>query len=56
MPDVKTTTEREMEILRENHIEKPEKFGVMARGDDFIRLLCYDTRCVLTINKGDKPW
>ena len=41
--------------MRENHLD-PKNYGVLYRDADCIRLLCYETRDMLTIWKGDRKW
>lgn len=48
-------TETECQILRENHLD-PKEYGVIRRTADSIKLLCYDTRDIVTIDKGDRKW
>ena len=55
MPKVRTASEQEERILRENRLE-PGEYGVLHSDEDFIRLLCYKTRDDVTIRKGDRPW
>lgn len=55
MPAVTTPNEREKQILRENYLE-PGNYGVIYRDADCIRLLCYATRDMITIYKGDRKW
>lgn len=55
MPYVDTLTEREEHILRENSMI-PDDFGVMYRDATSIRLLNYNTRDIITIDKGDRKW
>lgn len=46
----------EKQIMRENGITDTKSYGVMYRDSDCIRLLCYVTRDVITIHKGDRKW
>lgn len=55
MPNVTTLTKQEEQILRENGMN-PKDYGVMYRDAACIRLLCYLTRDVITIDKGDRKW
>lgn len=55
MPSVTALTKNEEQILRENGMD-PKHYGVMYRDAGRIRLLCYLTRDVVTIDKGDRPW
>lgn len=47
--------EKEKRILRENGMD-PKCYGVMTRDEDMIRLLCYKTRDIITVHKGDRKW
>lgn len=47
--------ETEKQILRENHLD-PKEYGVIRRTADSLKLLCFDTRDIVTINKGDRKW
>lgn len=55
MPSVTVPTPQEESILRENGLD-PNRFGVIYRDLDTIRLLCYATRDNITINRGDRKW
>lgn len=48
-------SESEVQILRENHLD-PKEYGVIRRTADSIKLLCFDTRDIVTIDKGDRKW
>lgn len=47
--------ERDEQIIRENGMD-PKNYGVLYRDADCIRLLCYITRDMITIYKGDRKW
>lgn len=55
MSKVTSTNEREEKILRENGMD-PSEYGVIHSEDDYIRFLCYKTRDIVQISKGDRPW
>lgn len=55
MPAVTVPKDREAQILRENNLN-PNDFGVMYKDANCIRLLCYATRDIVTIHKGDRKW
>lgn len=55
MPYVTVPNEREEQILRENGLD-PKNFGVTFRSADCIRLLCYTTRDIITVWRGDRKW
>ncbi|MCI7808006.1 hypothetical protein MR626_01750 [bacterium] len=55
MPKVTVPDEREKKIIRENQMD-PDHYGVTYRDKDTIRLLCYETRDEVVIQKGDRPW
>lgn len=55
MAKVTATGEREERILRENGMD-PGKYGVIHKEDDCIRFLCYKTRDIIEIHKGDRAW
>lgn len=55
MPNVKVPTEMETQIIRENGMN-PNNYGVCYRDATCIRLLCYLTRDIITIDKGDRKW
>lgn len=55
MPKVRTASEQEERILRENRLE-PREYGVLHSDGDSIRLLCYKTRDVIEIHRGDRRW
>lgn len=42
-------------IIQENGMD-PEKYGVKFRDEECIRLLCFATRDVIVIWKGDRKW
>lgn len=56
MPSVTVPTETEKQIMRENGLTNQKDYGVMYRDADCIRLLCYLTRDIITIHKGDRKW
>ena len=47
--------EKEKRIIRENLLD-PKRVGVMYSTENKIRLLCYPTRDVIVIEKGDRKW
>lgn len=47
--------EKEKRIIRQNLLD-PEKVAVMYSDETKIRLLCYPTRDVIVIEKGDRKW
>lgn len=55
MPSVTMLSENEKQILRENGMD-PKNYGVLYRDASCIRLLCFLTRDIVTIDKGDRPW
>ena len=55
MAKVRVPTAEEEKILRENRME-PREYGVLNRDETSIRLLCYITRDVIEIHKGDRAW
>lgn len=55
MPSITMLTRTEEQILRENGMD-PKNYGVMYRDASCIRLLCFLTRDIVTIDKGDRPW
>ena len=48
--------EDEKQIMQENGINDVKSYGIMYRDADTIRLLCYATRDVITIHRGDRKW
>lgn len=55
MPKFVTPKPEQAEILRRNGID-PDSVAVDDWGDDWIRVLVYKTRDMITINMGDKAW
>ena len=55
MGRVRVPDETECQIIRENGMN-PDSYGVEFRDADTIRLLCYATRDVVTIWRGDRKW
>lgn len=55
MPNVTQADDRELQIIRENGMD-PNNYGVCYRDATCIRLLCYLTRDIITIDKGDRKW
>ena len=55
MSKVTAIKEQEEKILRENGMD-PSKYGVLQITEDHIRLLCYKTRDIIEIWKGDRSW
>ena len=55
MPYVTVPTDKEKQILRENGMN-PNDYGVTYRDADIFRLLCYATRDIITIDRGDRKW
>lgn len=55
MNDFRVPDAQESRIITENGLN-PDSVAVMLRGDDFLLLLHYRTRCTIRINRGDRPW
>ena len=55
MARVRVPDETEAQIIRENGMNT-DSYGVEFRDADTIRLLCYATRDVVTIWRGDRKW
>lgn len=47
--------ERQMAILRKNEIGT-EHIVVVTSDNDHIRVLNHQTRCVITVHRGDSKW
>lgn len=47
--------EQQAKIIRENGID-PNAVAVYMTGEDYLRLLVYETRDMITITKGDRSW
>lgn len=52
---ISALNEVEEKILRENHLN-PKEYGLIRRTADSLKLLCFDTRDIVTIDKGDRKW
>lgn len=55
MGRIRAANEAEEKILRDNKME-PRCYGVISADEDSIRLLCYKTRDVIEIHRGDRKW
>ena len=55
MGKVRVPDKTEQKIIRENYMD-PAKYGVTYRDETTIRLLCYMTRDIISITKGDRAW
>lgn len=55
MPKITVPNEQEQRILRENLLD-PGEYGVIHSDETTIRLLCYITRDIIEIRKGNRPW
>ena len=55
MARIRVPNEAEEKILRDNNMD-PRSYGVMNADGDSIRLLCYRTRDVIEIHRGDRKW
>ena len=47
--------EKEQKILRENGLD-PDEYCVTYSDGKRIRMQCYKTRDIITIEKGDRKW
>lgn len=55
MADYRVPDDRESKIIRENGMN-PDMVAVMLRGESFLILLNYKTRCTIRIDRGDRVW
>lgn len=55
LPNVRVPTETEKQIIQENGMD-PSNYGVCYRDETCIKILCYVTRDIITIDKGDRKW
>lgn len=55
MPSVTVPDDLEKRIIRENGMD-PSNYGVCYRDATCIRILCYLTRDMIIIYKGDRKW
>lgn len=52
-----TTTDQVEMVMRQNWIDAPPgEFAVISADKNTIRLLCYLTRDVIIIQRGDRNW
>lgn len=55
MSKFKVASEKETRVIQQNHMEQ-KNYAVMYSNERTIRLLCYDTRDIIVIEKGDRKW
>lgn len=55
MSEFRVPSREQAAILKENGIE-PDSVAVMNAGEGWMQLLVYRTRCILRLERGDKPW